>query len=101
MKKIFFIIGLCSQFCLANNNEILSTKESNNYKVDPLQCCTRRASSGVYGQPGYNQVSVTRCATSTVSYQEAYANACTLAAASAERALTIAENTSGNVIIGR
>ena len=67
---------------------------------DPLMCCTRRASSGTYGQPDYNQVSVTRCATSTISYQDAQARACVLAESSATKALEISQGTSDPVTVG-
>jgi hypothetical protein len=109
MRKIFYIVVFTTQFCFGSeNNESI---EKNNKRetvlidikdesVDPLSCCTRRASSGTYGQPDYNQVIVTRCATSTSSYQDAHARACSLAAASAERALSIAQETSESVTIG-
>lgn len=101
MKKIVFILSLCSQFCIGNNIEpAKDLKHSEKDKADPVSCCTRRSSSGIYGQAGYNQVSVTRCVTSTISYQEAYSNACSLAWASVQQALTIAESTNGPVQIG-
>jgi hypothetical protein len=102
MKKLLFILILPMQFCFASPiKKTENNLQSQKSKVDPLACCTRRASSGTYGQSDYNQVSVTRCATSTESYQDAYARACVLAEASATRALEISEATSGPVIIRR
>ncbi|WP_396156377.1 hypothetical protein [Flavobacterium macrobrachii] len=106
MKKFLFLLIITVQFSFATNSkkEVIENKEfifaSTKESIGPVQCCTRRASSGTYGQPDYNSVSVTRCATSDVSYQDAYSRACSLAAASAEKALSIAESTAGSVTIG-
>lgn len=101
MKKLFFIFVFGIQFSFAGQGvEKLVIFNSNEKKLDPVACCTRRAASGTYGQSNYNQVSVQRCATSSSSYQDAYAKACTLAEASAERALAIAQTTSQTVTIG-
>lgn len=101
MKKLLFLLILPVQFSFSNTTkEVQGSDQAGQSGVNPLQCCTRRMSSGTYGQPDYNQVSVTRCATSTVSYQDALARACTLAAASAEQALSIAASAAGSVTIG-
>lgn len=97
MKKILLLSLILS------TELVFALKTDSNDKkttLDPIACCTSRASSGTYGQADYNQVRVTRCATSTISYQDAYAKACVLADASAEKSLEIAQSTNETVTIG-
>ncbi len=107
MKKLavlFFLFFI--QFSFSNNIDekvinILNTEKSffeSNF--DRVACCDRRTSTGKYGEAGYVQVKVTRCATSNVSQQDAFAKACVLAEASADRALEVAIETNESVTIG-
>lgn len=109
MKKNILIMTLVlSQFCFSNDLKLNFSiiKEKNEFcnsilkEIDPLMCCTRRAASGTYGTSGYIQVSVTRCATSTISYQDAQARSCALADSSAKAALAIAADTNESTSIG-
>lgn len=104
MKKLASMLLLLLSYAgYSNENKeiiALNSDSSTQEKFDPVQCCTRRASSGTYGQPDYNQVSVTRCSTSSISYQDAQARACVLAEASADKALEISQNTSLPVTVG-
>jgi len=103
MKKIFYLAAFTTQFCFGSiNNETIGKTYKNetmflelkDESVDPVSSCTKRIASGLYDQPDYNQVKVIKCATSTSSYQDAFARACTLADASVKKALSIAQDTS-------
>ena len=96
MKKIILITVLVTQFSFAKNTDGGKKINSNSEKKSDsvVQCCTRRAVSGTYGKPEYDAVSVTRCAISEISYQDAQAKACAAAAISAQKALEISQTTS-------
>lgn len=101
MKKILLLsLILSTEFVFALNIDLKIDSKDKNTILDPVACCTSRASSGTYGQPNYNQVKVSVCTTSPISYQDAYARACVLADASAEKSLEIAESTNGTITIG-
>lgn len=95
-----FIYSNDIEIKLEEQNKIYSEEKITSENFDPLSCCTRRRSSGTYGQPDYNQVIVTRCSTSTTSYQDANARACVLAEASADKVLEMSQNTALPVTVG-
>lgn len=101
MKKILIlVIVLLAIDSRANNldkKEIELNKISNEFFVEvqkdffnPVACCTRRGSTGTYGHSDYNQVTITTCETSTISYQDAHSRACAKAETMVTRALQIA-----------
>ncbi|MUV05443.1 hypothetical protein GN157_17150 [Flavobacterium rakeshii] len=102
MKKLILICLVAgTQFCIAGEKENENkTSENSKKETNPVMCYTRRAASGTYGQANYNSVTVTRFATSDISYQDAQARACVLADASAEKALSISQSTNESLTIG-
>jgi hypothetical protein len=105
MKKVLFILTvLSSSFVFSSENK--QSKRNDNLKkienideLDAVKCCTRRGSSGTYGQAGYNAVTVTTCATSPISHQDAQQRACTEADAKVKLSLEIANNSSETTTI--
>lgn len=105
MKKIISILAIlnfniiiATEVKQGNNNSV-SEFTFNNDDLDAVMCCTRRGSTGTYGQAGYSQVVVTTCATSPISYQDAQQRACSEADAKVKKSLEIAANTNETVTI--
>jgi hypothetical protein len=106
MKKFIYLTLFLSfnlSFSIEKTNESLEVNlpilKKEMTKIDPVMCCTRRSSSGTYGQEGYTSVTVTACATSTISYQDARERACVEADAKAKKSLEIADTSSGDTTI--